>query len=259
MLPTSPDKPSLPSKRSRTHTAERTIRVGLLADDRITRAGLRILIDKEEGMTVVSEHELVDDPSTLLGTARPHVVLVDVDRHNRHFVPDLITRLSRKSRVIVLTNAYDAEMVSSIFWSGAKGLVRKDQPPTLLLKAIQKVDAGEVWLDRRSMSRLLGDLSRPGDSTTIDAPRAGRLTLRERQLITIVAQGHSNSDVARQLLISEATVRNHLTSIFRKLELRGRFELAMYAFREGLVKSPVAKPRPATATNRVSSRIKSAS
>jgi len=259
MLPTSSDKPTVPSKHPRTQTEERTIRVGLLADDRITRAGLRILIDNEAGMTVVSEHELIDDPSVLLGSARPHVVLLDVDRSNRHFVPDLITRLSRKSRVIVLTNAYDAEMVSSVFWSGARGLVRKDQPPMLLLKAIQKVDAGEVWLDRRSMSRLLGDLSRPGDTATADAPRAGRLTLRERQLITIVAQGFGNSEVARQLHISEATVRNHLTSIFRKLELRGRFELAMYAFREGLIKSPVAKPRPATATTRVNSRIKSAS
>lgn len=259
MLPTSPDRSSAATKPSREQRDERTIRVVLLADDRITRAGVRILIDKEPGMSVVGEHGLIDDPLAVLTAAQPHVTLVDVDRSSRDFLPELIARLSKKTRVIVLTNTYDAELVSSVFWAGTKGLVRKDESPTLLLKAIRRVDAGEVWLDRTTLARLLAELSRNGDAPVTDAPRVGRLTLRERQLITVVGQGFGNSEIAERLRISEATVRNHLTSIFRKLELHSRVELVMYALRQGLIKAPIARSRSVTATTRRTGRVKSAS
>ena len=259
MRPKSASKP-IPSLRehSRGDRDDRIIRVLLIAEDRITRAGLRILIDHEPGMCVVGEHELIDDPGTVLAIERPHVALVDVDRNTRDFVAPLIARLCKKTRVIVVTGAYDPEMVSAVFWSGAKGLVRKDQTPTLLLKAIHRVDAGEVWLDRLMMARLLSELSRRDDDAS-DAPEISRLTIRERQLITIVGQGFSNSEIAVRLRISEATVRNHLTSIFKKLELHSRFELVMYALRQGLIKAPISRPRPALATTRRHSRITSAS
>jgi DNA-binding NarL/FixJ family response regulator len=227
------------------------IRVALLAEDRITRAGLRILIDKEPDMCAVGEHGLVDDPATMLTSARPHVMLLDMDRCTREFVPELIARLAKKTRVIVLASAADSEMVSSIFWSGARGLIRKDEPPAVLLKAIRKVDAGEVWLDRFTMGRLLGELSRGGEAAAADVARSGRLTLRERQLITVVGQGFGNSEIADRLRISEATVRNHLTSIFKKLELHSRFELVMYAIRHGLVTNPAT---PLTPGRRVAAR-----
>lgn len=258
MLPTSSDKISTGTKHSREQRDDRTIRVALFADDRITRAGVRILIDKEPGMSVVGEHQLMDDPSVVLTSTQPDVTLVDVDRSNRDFVPELIARLSKKTRVIILTNAYDADIVSSVFFCGAKGLVRKDEPPTLLLKAIRRVDAGEVWLDRVTIARLLGELSQNGDVSGNDAPRVGRLTLRERQLITVVGQGFGNSEIAERLRISEATVRNHLTSIFRKLELHSRVELVMYALRQGLIKAPISRSKSASATVRRSGRAKSA-
>jgi DNA-binding NarL/FixJ family response regulator len=247
------------SMSAQSQPSERVIRVALLAEDRITRTGLRFLIDRESGMTVVGEHELMDDPGAMLAAAHPHVMLLDVDRGSRDFVPELITRLSRKTSVIVLTSSADAGMVSNAFWSGARGLVRKNETPALLLKAIRKVDAGEVWLDRSTMSRLLGELSRGGKAGATDPPRVGRLTLRERQLITIVGQGSGNGEIAERLRISEATVRNHLTSIFRKLELHSRFELVMYALRQGLIEAPIPRPRPARATSRATSRAKSAS
>ena len=210
-------------------------------------------------MSVVGEHELTDDPGAVMTLARPHVMLLDVDKSSREFVPELIARLARKTRVIVLTSTSDAELVSSVFWSGAKGLVRRDQTPALLLKAIRKVDAGEVWLDRSTIARLFSEISHGGEATASDAPRAGRLTLRERQLITVVGQGFANGEIAVRLRISEATVRNHLTSIFRKLELHSRFELVMYALRQGLIKTPISRPRPAPATTRGGGRVKSAS
>src|SRR5262245_45924809 len=109
-MPTSPGKPVTAPKHARQQREDRTIRVVLLGEDRITRAGVRILIDKEPGLSVVSEHELVDDPADVLTSAQPHITLIDVDRSSRDFVPELIARFSRKTRVIVLTSAYDTDL-----------------------------------------------------------------------------------------------------------------------------------------------------
>jgi two-component system, NarL family, nitrate/nitrite response regulator NarL len=258
MQSTSSGKSSPGMKQVRQQRSDRTIRVVLLGEDRITRAGVRILIDKEPGMSVVGEHQLVDDPAAVLTSAHPHITLIDVDRSSRDFVPELVARFARKTRVIVLTSTYDTDLVSSAFWAGAKGLVCKDETPTLLLKAIRRVDAGEIWLDRITIARLLGELSRGADSASTEGPGVGRLTLRERQLITVVGQGLGNSEIAERLRISEATVRNHLTSIFKKLELHSRIELVMYALRQGLIKAPISNP-PSTATTRRNGRIKNAS
>src|SRR5688572_32795964 len=114
MLSTPSDKSS---KHSPEQQEERLIRVVLLAEDRITRAGVRILIEKESGMIVVGEHEPIDDAGTVLTSACPHVTLVDIDRSSREFIPELIARLSKKTCVIVLTSTDDPEMVSSVFWS----------------------------------------------------------------------------------------------------------------------------------------------
>jgi two-component system nitrate/nitrite response regulator NarL len=257
MLPMLPDK-ARSAKGSRQGSAERTIRVVLLGEDRIARAGLRLFIDSEPGLKVVGEGAPLDDPGFVPG-AQPDVVLLDIDRSDHHFVPSLITRLAGKTRVIVLTNASDTEIVSSIFWSGAKGLVRKDQAPKVLLKAIRKVEAGEAWLDRSTTARLLSELARGVGQSATEASRVSQLTLRERQLITVVGQGFTNGQIAERLHISEATVRNHLTSIFRKLELHSRFELVMYALRQGLIKAPLARHRSALATTRGARRIKNAS
>jgi DNA-binding NarL/FixJ family response regulator len=253
------DKASTATRGYREEPADRVIRVALLAQDRITRAGLRILIDKAPGMRVSSEHEPLDDPAAVLAAGRPDVILLDVDRSMRDFVPDLITRLAKKTRVIVLTTSPDAAIVSSVFWSGAKGLVSRDHAHTLLIKAIQRVNAGEIWLDRAATARLLAEFSRTGDAGAFETPSSGRLTLRERQLIAVVGEGLSNSEIAERLRISEATVRNHLTSIFRKLGLHSRFELVMYALRHDLIKAPVSRPRTPAVASRAADRIKSAS
>ncbi len=130
-----------------------------------------MLIDGEPDLEVVGEGELLEDPGTLLAVHEPDVTLVDLDPAHHDLTPKLIARLARKTRVIALTNASDAAIVSSVFLAGAKGLVRKDETPTVLLKAIRKVSAGEVWLDRSMTARLLGDLSH-GMGSTASRPRS---------------------------------------------------------------------------------------
>jgi len=121
---------------------------------------------------------------------------------------------------------------------GAVGLVPKERDPEVLLEAITKVAAGEVWLDNLLVASVLSEMTRrPRSSTPLDPEtiKMKSLTAREREIITLIGQGLKNQTIADRLCISEATVRHHLTSIYGKLTVGDRLELAIYAYRHGLV------------------------
>ena len=116
----------------------------------------------------------------------------------------------------------------------------KEKAVETLLQAITKVRTGEVWLEPTMIARVLGDLTRPQPSPRIspEAAKIVKLTEREREVITLVGEGLRNKYIAERLYISEATVRHHLTAIFAKLGVSDRFELAIYAYQNGLAKPP---------------------
>jgi DNA-binding NarL/FixJ family response regulator len=138
--------------------------------------------------------------------------------------------------VLVLTGEHGPDFHSSLLRAGAAGVVRKDDPPEILLKAIQKVHQGEIWLDRATVSRVLDQTLRPHHRTTEAGTEPWKcLTEREREIVSLVGEALNNKQIARRLLISHATVRHHLTSIFGKLGLSNRLELLRYALHHGLV------------------------
>ena len=118
----------------------------------------------------------------------------------------------------------------------------KTQSAQVLVKAVQKVHAGELWLDRAQMARVVKCLTRRRPEPEPEASRIASLTARERQIVELVTEGLRNKDIGERLFISESTARNHLTSILDKLGLTDRFQLAVYAFRRGLVLCPPAAP-----------------
>jgi DNA-binding NarL/FixJ family response regulator len=122
---------------------------------------------------------------------------------------------------------------------GALGVVRKDQAASVLLKAIERVHAGEAWLDRTMVARVLSDLARPAEPpSNPEAAAIASLTDRECQVIQLICEGLQNKLIADRLAISEATVRHHLTSIFSKLRLNSRLELVIYAYQHDLARPP---------------------
>jgi DNA-binding NarL/FixJ family response regulator len=150
-----------------------------------------------------------------------------------------LREISPELRILVLTGVRDAQAHRRAFQLGATGLVEKDAAADVLLKAIRKVAAGEIWLDRASTAILLAELTRgeqheKGDP---DAEKIARLSPREREVAELIGEGLSNRKIAERLFISETTVRHHLTSIFSKLEVHDRLELLLYAYRHGLVRS----------------------
>jgi DNA-binding NarL/FixJ family response regulator len=218
------------------------IRVLLVDDHAVVRAGLRLLIDAQPDMNVVGEAANGLEALNLASLERPDIILLDValaGENGLDFLPEL--RLaSPNSRVVILTGVRDLTVHRRAVHLGAMGLVFKDRAADVLIKAVQKVHAGEVWLDRALTATVLTELSQANDKKAADedSKKIASLTEREREILALVCQGLKNKQVADALFISEATVRNHLTSILGKLQLSDRFQLALFAYRHHLAKPP---------------------
>jgi two-component system, NarL family, nitrate/nitrite response regulator NarL len=222
---------------------ERQIRVLIISDLLLMRAGLQHVLDTPTIQLVGGAVSCVD-AIPLVANDPPDVVLVDLDvRADALKCVDELLAAAPRSRVIVLSDKARSADHHIMVELGATGLVMKSEPPAVLIKAITKVHAGEVWLDRTNTAEVLSRIARRRHLEDLEAVKIATLTRREREIITLVGEGMKNAPIAQALFLSEATVRNHLTSILDKLGLSDRFELAVYAFRHGLVEYPEAHDR----------------
>ena len=145
-----------------------------------------------------------------------------------------------EARVLILTGLRDLESHRQAVRAGAMGIVLKDKAVEVIIKAIERVSTGEVWLDPRLTASLLSDFTRPNRPAKPDpeAEKISALSKREREVVELIGKGLKNKEMAERLFISEITVRHHLTSIFEKLGVSDRIELMLYAYRHGLAKAP---------------------
>ena len=220
-----------------------SIRVLIIDDHGIVRAGLQMLLESQPGITVVGEAATCADALELATRAQPDVIVLDLDLGGENAVESIpaLLQAAREARILILTGVRDSETHRQAIRHGAMGLVLKEKAAETLLQAIAKVRAGEVWLEPTMIARVLGDLTRSQTSprTSPEAAKIATLTEREREVITLIGEGLRNKHIAERLYISEATVRHHLTSVFAKLDVSDRFELAIYAYQHGLAKPPV--------------------
>jgi DNA-binding NarL/FixJ family response regulator len=150
--------------------------------------------------------------------------------------------VTERARTLVLTSDVDVTRHARVIELGAVGVVLKTQSAQVLAKAIRSVHAGELWLDRAEAATIINRLTRKHAEDDPELLRIASLTPRENQTVALLTEGLTNKDIAARLFISEATVRNHVTSILDKLQLTDRFQLAVYAFRRGLVRCPPPLP-----------------
>ena len=219
-----------------------SVRVLIVDDHGIMRAGLRMLLESQPGITVVGEASTCADALALATSTQPDVIVLDLDLGGENAVESIpmLLRTAPDTRILILTGVRDPEVHRQAIRHGALGLVFKEKAVETLLQAITKVRAGEVWLEPTMIARVLGDLTRPHSSPqpSPEAAKIASLTEREREVITLVGEGLRNKHIAARLYISEATVRHHLTAIFTKVGVSDRFELAIYAYQHGLAKPP---------------------
>jgi DNA-binding NarL/FixJ family response regulator len=221
------------------------IRICLVEDHVIVRSGLKLLLNGQPDMEVVAE--AVNRTEALqAASTKPNMFLVDVDLNGENAVDFLkeLLALAPDSHAILLTGITDDEQLQRGVIAGATGLVYKDEATDVLIHAIRKVHSGEAWLGRTLTAAVLARLSR-----SHGAPQAPRdpefikistLTRREREVVSLIATGSNRKTTAEKLFISEATVRNHLTSILAKLNLNSKFDLVFYAQRHGLIDQALA-------------------
>jgi NarL family two-component system response regulator LiaR len=173
---------------------------------------------------------------------KPDVILLDLVMPQKSGL-EVISEIMQerpKSRILVLTSFSEDNKVFPAIKGGALGFILKDSSPLELLQAIRDVYQGKASLHPSITRRLMRELGRPAALPSIEE----LLTRREKDVLLLVAQGFSNQEIAGQLVISDRTVRNHVSSILSKLRLTNRTQAALYAFQEGLVELIDRQVRP---------------
>jgi two-component system nitrate/nitrite response regulator NarL len=201
-----------------------------------------MLVESSSGLQVAGEAANRAEALAIAEREQPDVILLDLDMNDENgldFLPELLA-VAVTSRVLILTGVRDPEASIQAIRLGASGLLLKEKAPEVLIKAIEKVNAGEVWFNRSMMGSALSELSRASAAKKTDPETAkvASLTEREREVISLIGEGLKNKQIASRLFISETTVRHHLTSVFDKLGVSDRLELIIYAYQHGLAKPP---------------------
>jgi two-component system nitrate/nitrite response regulator NarL len=219
--------------------ADGQIRVMLVDAHRIVLSGLKRIVDDEKPhLAVVAT--ATDRASALehAHTAKPDVVVLDVrltENKDADVIPSLIN--GRNTRVLILSEDREGNRHEAAILQGACGVVRKDDAPETLIKAIKKVHEGQLWLDRSTTGRLFVELSRRkgNGSTDPSQKKIATLTVREQDVVrTLVTHpGVDNKTLATNLHIGEHTLRNHLSRIYDKLGVPNRVQLFVFAERHG--------------------------
>ena len=225
-----------------TLTPGNAIRILLIDRHVLVRAGLRLLIEGQPGFEVVGEASNPTEALTTIAQAHPDIVLLEPDVDGEHLDMGKLAELASGGdvRLILVTAIRDPRLHYQAIQMGAMGVVGKEEPPAVLMKAMLKVKSGEAWVDRSTMAGFIRKMSqaRIGQAVNQEAKRIELLSKRERQVIGLIGQGLKNRQIAEHLSISEVTVRHHLTSIFSKLEVTDRLELMVFAFRNKLASPP---------------------
>lgn len=217
-----------------------TIKVALVDDQQLFRAGIRMLISSQPDLEFVGEAGDGSDGVALAASARPDVMLMDIRMPH----VDGITATARiidnarrsdisPPRILVLTTFDLDESAARAIKAGASGFVLKDADPEFLLAAIRTVHAGNSVIAASATTALLEHFTDP-PAVPVAPPAFTTLTAREEEVFRLAARGLSNAEIAAHEFLSEATVKTHISRIFTKLGLRDRVQLVVYAFEHGL-------------------------
>jgi two-component system, NarL family, nitrate/nitrite response regulator NarL len=226
------------------------IRILLVDDHRSFADGLSMLINANRSlMQVVGAAAGRNEALDAAAAAKPDVILLDVDLGDENGL-DILPELAEKSRakIVILTGIADPAVHERAVLAGAKGVLLKTDSAQVILKAIEKVHLGEIWLSNETLNKVLGKLTRrksfAGESAADPEERKiASLTARERAIIRALVNKEfsTNKEIAESLFISDSTLKNHLTTVYAKLGVRNRIELLKYALTHGLDKSPNQK------------------
>jgi two-component system nitrate/nitrite response regulator NarL len=211
------------------------IRVLLVSRHTLIRAALVRLIAERPEFDVVAEAGTRAQALAHAGHKAPDVILVRPQPDGDLWL-DAIAALTNaagpQSRILLLSDVADPEFLRQAVRHGAHGILGLDHPPAMLFRAIARVHAGDVWMERRLMAALLSSHGAATYGERLE--RLDSLTPREREVVRLVSEGLKNKQIAQRLSVADVTVRHHLTSVFSKLEVADRLSLVVFALQHGL-------------------------
>mgnify|MGYP002625799693 CR=1 FL=1 len=205
-----------------------SIRVLLVDDHPVVRSGIRMLLERADDIQIIGEADRGQQGLDLIASLQPDVVLLDMEMPDMTGVDVMRTLQSQESTVRVLgMSAYDdPEYIRSLLGAGAYGYLTKDEALDSIVEAVRGVAQGqEGWLSRRAAARLSALTRQPSADPV-------QLTEREEEVLRALARGWSNDQIADHLVITERTVRYHLTNIYQKLNLSSRAETIAWAHKK---------------------------
>lgn len=210
--------------------ADKIIKVLLVDDHQVVRRGLRTFLEVQDDIEVVGEASDGAEGVARAEELRPDVVLMDIKMPGTDGIEALrrLRELENPARVLIVTSFTEQRTVVPALRAGASGYVYKDVDPDALAGAIRSVHAGHILLQPEVAGALLAQED-PGSGTG----RGSTLTEREREVLGLIADGRSNREIARALVLSEKTVKTHVSNILMKLDLSDRTQAALWAVRNG--------------------------
>ena len=212
-----------------------TIRVLIVDDHAVVRAGLHLLLDAEDDIETVGEAGDARQAIFEARSAKPDIVLMDVvlgDESGIDLTPELLHE-QPQARVLVLSMQDDPRYVREAFAAGARGYVLKEAADTELVTAIREIARGGSYVHPALGARMAA-----ADAAAADAAQHDPLSDREREVLRLLALGHTNQEIAQMLFISVRTAETHRAHIMQKLRLETRAELVRYALAQGLLSEP---------------------
>ena len=214
------------------------IRVMLVDDQDLVRAGFRMILEAEPDIDVVTEASDGDEAIDLAQRYTIDVALMDIrmKRVDGIEATRRIVELRPATHVLMLTTFDIEEYVYEALRAGASGFLLKDAPPELLVDAIRTIASGDALLSPAITRRVIEAYTRrPMPRTDANPPELAELTTREVEVLRLIAKGHSNAEIAKELFLGETTVKTHVARILQKFRLRDRVQAVVVAYETGLV------------------------
>jgi DNA-binding NarL/FixJ family response regulator len=216
------------------------IRVLVVDDQAMVRAGLRLILEGQADIEVVGEAADGEEAQVAVRRDRPDLVLMDIrmPRLDGIAATSKLIEHDPAVRVLVVTTFDADQFVFEALRAGASGFILKDSSPEQLVAAVRLIAAGDALLAPARTRRLIETQVRP--KPTVDLSLVGTLTDREREVLVLMAKGLDNSQIASGLVISDATVRTHIGHVLSKLNARSRVQAVVVAYESGLVRPGTA-------------------
>lgn len=218
------------------------IRLLIAEDQPVVRAGLRAILESASEIEIVGEATDGQEAVQRALELSPDVIISELRLPKSDGLALLRTLQARAlpTKFLLFTSSDNKDDFIEAMKLGCSGILLKDAAPALIVKSIQKVHAGEIWLDSNTTAAVIRQFASPSDAPAAHAATSAKpreraqLSQREREIIVLIAQGYKNKEIAEKMFITEQTVKNHLHNVFDKLGVSDRLELALYAIHNSL-------------------------